>query len=706
MHRLLPLFLLLIFSLHAFAGKLESAFEALSIYDYFKAKKLFVEELQKRTTGASYGLSLIYINDKNPFYHLDSAFRYVMMAEERWKVENEKEKMVLIPLGVSPAAIDSLKKIIYKRAYKKAEDANSIEAFEYFMKNFRGAPQMADAFENRDELAWMAATQDDTWQGYKKYIEAYPVASQVKKAKNLYELRLFETFAEGNTISSYEKFLQQYPNSSYAIAAEDSIYKLSTPVSTVLSYYNFIKKHTSNHNVNDAWKNMYALFVKDSDAQTIEAFIKEYPDFPFKDLVIRDLTLTTKLFLPVRFGKKWGYVDTDGKQVIKNNFDRAEAFTDGIAEIVIDDKIGFIDKTGEIIIEPKFDEVEKFKNGFAVVAIGDYYGIINKLGHAVIPVEYDEVSNYYDGAALIGKNDKFGFADETGKIIIPLQYDDAGDFNDGIASFEIDGKSGFIDKTGKIIIEPEYDWTESFKNGRARVRKDDYFCVIDRNGNYVLPCHYDQIGEISEGFYQVLRNDKFGFADSTGKTIVPLDFDYTEASPVWVGMKNGFARFDKREKAGLVDNTGRVVIPAEFDDIYSFSQGLAAAAKKGKWGFIDMNKKIIVPFSFDYTWSFCDSLAKVKKAGKFGFINHSGVVVVPIEYDETVVENNLIIVTKNGKKGLLTMENKVLLQPQYDIINLYSENIYRVFKNNRLAYFNSQIEKFIWLEEDFEIASN
>lgn len=42
------------------AANLTKAFEALSIHDYFKAKKIFEKGLKKQTTESAYGLSLIY----------------------------------------------------------------------------------------------------------------------------------------------------------------------------------------------------------------------------------------------------------------------------------------------------------------------------------------------------------------------------------------------------------------------------------------------------------------------------------------------------------------------------------------------------------------------------------------------------------------------------------------------------------------------
>ena len=67
-------------------------------------------------------------------------------------------------------------------------------------------------------------------------------------------------------------------------------------------------------------------------------------------------------------GGKWGYCNSNGKLVIKIQFDKAETFNEGIAPIKIRGKWGFINTKGEIIITPKYQEVRKFHENLLPVA--------------------------------------------------------------------------------------------------------------------------------------------------------------------------------------------------------------------------------------------------------------------------------------------------------------------------------------------------
>ena len=66
-------------------GKLEQGFQALEIFDYFKAKDLFYKSLKKHEAPASYGLSVIYGSDNNPFFNLDSAYKFIYAADSLYQ---------------------------------------------------------------------------------------------------------------------------------------------------------------------------------------------------------------------------------------------------------------------------------------------------------------------------------------------------------------------------------------------------------------------------------------------------------------------------------------------------------------------------------------------------------------------------------------------------------------------------------------------
>ncbi|MBL8011781.1 MAG: hypothetical protein JNJ64_14345, partial [Flavobacteriales bacterium] len=89
----------------ASAGKLEKAFEALKVYNYFLARQLFQGQVAKEPAAAWYGLSVIAGRADNPFHQPDSAYTYLVRAEAAFALSDERTRERIKPLGVDTEAL-------------------------------------------------------------------------------------------------------------------------------------------------------------------------------------------------------------------------------------------------------------------------------------------------------------------------------------------------------------------------------------------------------------------------------------------------------------------------------------------------------------------------------------------------------------------------------------------------------------------------
>ena len=95
-------------------------------------------------------------------------------------------------------------------------------------------------------------------------------------------------------------------------------------------------------------------------------------------------SITEKVELyPIVIEKKWGYMNDQGKMVIKPQYEKADYFSEGLAPVMMDGQVGYIDKTGKVVIPARYDDGWAFKNGIAGVMIGKRLGYINKEGNFV-----------------------------------------------------------------------------------------------------------------------------------------------------------------------------------------------------------------------------------------------------------------------------------------------------------------------------------
>src|SRR4051812_28133541 len=118
--RTFPFFIFLILCTNAFADKLEKAFERMKLYDYFLAKDYFEKCLDNKTAGAAYGLSVIYGSGNNPFFNLDSARHYILLADSTFQSLKEKEKLYYKNLGITGSSIHAQEDTVCRKAFDAA----------------------------------------------------------------------------------------------------------------------------------------------------------------------------------------------------------------------------------------------------------------------------------------------------------------------------------------------------------------------------------------------------------------------------------------------------------------------------------------------------------------------------------------------------------------------------------------------------------
>ncbi len=88
--------------------------------------------------------------------------------------------------------------------------------------------------------------------------------------------------------------------------------------------------------------------------------------------------------IAVLSGKKWGFVDQEGKMVIEAKYDKAKSFCHDLAPIEKNERWGFIDLQEQLIVENKYDDADVFStDGSAPVAKTGFWSFL-------ILCEYDK----------------------------------------------------------------------------------------------------------------------------------------------------------------------------------------------------------------------------------------------------------------------------------------------------------------------------
>ena len=312
-----------------------------------------------------------------------------------------------------------------------------------------------------------------------------------------------------------------------------------------------------------------------------------------------DLELNSSSLFPIVTPQGNGYIDNTGQIAIEPQFDWVGKFSEGLAAVMIEERIGYINRNGELVIEPQFDydqEIdgfEYFSEGLAVVSFQDreydsfQKGYIDNRGRLAIAPQFDQAYPFSEGIArvevLTGNRLRYSFIDRTGKIVFSHpSASEARDCCEGLAAvIDVIGRWGYIDKTGNLVIKPRFNPVLEFTTPP---------------------------GKFSQGLAAV-------------------------------GADNGTRRW------GYINPIGEFAIQPRFDSGYAgcgcFSEGLAWVTvgcepekrdiTTGQYGYINQKGKFVIKPIFDFAAEFSGGLAKVQiddsssfDRGKWGYINKSG----------------------------------------------------------------------------------
>ena len=98
-------------------------------------------------------------------------------------------------------------------------------------------------------------------------------------------------------------------------------------------------------------------------------------------------------------------------------------FCEGLAPVLKDGLWGFVNTEGVEVIPCQYKSVKYFKGGYSPV-IKELCGIIDKQGNEIIPCQYEGVYNFKGDYALVKQGGLWGVANKKAEIVIPCNYKD------------------------------------------------------------------------------------------------------------------------------------------------------------------------------------------------------------------------------------------------------------------------------------------
>ena len=685
--KILCLLLCWVYLIPAYAGKIDKAFEALKVYNYFEAKKLFESALSKEAAPAHYGLALIYSRNDNPFYNLDSAYSHVIPAEQLYSGQKDKVKQKLKKYDYDYPAIENLRQAISTGFYKIAAEKFTEFSFQSFIMLNPWAQELPKAVHLRDSLAYETSKKSNTSKDYAFFLEKYPESEYAEAAWADFHLKQYQEQTKEQSIQAFVKFMRNYPANPYTGDAQDRIYALATEDNKIHSFYQFTKDFPSNRNVETAWKRVYQLYMYDYSDGRFDQFMKEYPSYPYMAELLLDKKMALQNLLPFRKNNLFGWMNYNGEIVYPAEYETLGFFKEGLSLASKNGKYGYINKGNQVIIPFIYDSGYDFEQGRAIVEIKDKFGIIDRTGKLLFDVEFSDIGTFSEGLIYAAKDSLYGYFDKYGVKRFEKQFSEAFGFVNGKALVETEGKQAVIDTYGEYIFPPVYEEIALYNDNLLIFEEEEYYGIVDRKGNIILPAEYDRIGKLDNHKAILVKNDLMGYIDDSAKIVIPVMFELYPNFMERANFSGNYAKVKYKGKFGIIDTKGKWVIPASYPNLGEVSTLIAF--NKGKvWGFIDLKNKVVLNPSFEYAESFKDGLAVAEKQTLQGLINAQGKWIMQPEHTGVVKLENGFYKTNDGAKlGLYTPKGEKITENTYQIIKILDEDFILLSSPGQVHYY-------------------
>jgi len=265
----------------------------------------------------------------------------------------------------------------------------------------------------------------------------------------------------------------------------------------------------------------------------------------------------------------WGYLNTQGEEVIAPRYKQAAPFSDGLAAVVERGNWVYINKTGATAIANQFREALPFSGGKTLV---DGNKIIDKNGNLLgeFTLEGEFASGFSHDRAIIRSEDGFFHIRPDGKPAYQARYDEVTPYigeqafvkkgevweltrtigdEEITLRFTADQKTAYVNEYGKYRSHKMPDGRK-MKDGAFKKVDDGKWKMIDKNGFFLSELIFDSV-EVSEGHFNVTLSKLTGVADLQGEWIAEVGLERI------VPMEGGAYRVEQGGKVGYLSQKGK-----------------------------------------------------------------------------------------------------------------------------------------------------
>lgn len=649
------------------AAKPEKGFAALKMRDYFKAKKIF--ESGKKDTYCAYGLSVIYYRGDNPYSNIDSAAKFANLSFSLYRAKPKAR--TIEGFTIDSLAIKSLLDSLSEKKLNQIRSLNSVEVYDSFLLTYyNGSKKMIkEAVSLRDELEFNHLIGINKSDSTDCFMVTHPQSNFYPEAMMLKDRQLFDEYTVSMRAESYRSFIRKFAKNAMVATAHEKLYTIYKETSDVQGLSEYVKEFPNALQAIDAWKLLFALSVKSYSDEELKKFLENYPDFPLKTSILKELQLNKVVLFEYHKDDLIGFVNENGTIVLQPQYEEATAFYEGLSVVSRNDTVFFINKDGENPFPVTYHAAYRFQHGIAPVKRNNRWHFINRQGQ-VISRDYEEIGELSGGIYIVKSGDKYGALNSYGQVMLELKFEKLGDFSNGIAYYTEGGKYGFVNVTGDVQ-RPLFDWISGFDaGGLAIVKTGQKYGLINAAGEIVLAENYDKLIRAENGIYIVVVGNNYGFYSNEGCFLSNVAYDYQGDKLPEYYTNGQYLLLIKKDQKAVVGRNGATLVSGPYVSLGFPSFGLIRAGEEVKkelrYGYLTQKQNMAIPFKFSEAGEFRDSVAIVKLKDRYQLIGTKGEERYSSEFGLERLSGNYFAVNSDVRQ-VIDRRGRVVVQDVTDI---------------------------------------
>ena len=649
---------------------------------WLKARNQLTRILKKDSThaGAEFAWSRYFFAESNPDFQIDSAYTHIQQARAYYPRATDKEREKLLKVPVDSSVLVAYKQRIDSAAFARARIANTEAAYVDFIKRFETALQKDKAIALRDSVAFEDTSLENTYQSFLTYIEKYPESRFASEAKIRYERLLFESKTADQKLATFESFLTQYPETPYRNEIERQIFEKITADGEAASFERFIRKYPASRSTKIAKDILYHL-LKEEERALMSVLVSDS---------IRQVQILEKQFLvPFLKDDTFGFMNERGEELIKAfavdipDEYRCGNITDEV--LIADGRI--ITRSGALLAKTKAREIQSLGYGFLLLENGACVNLMHVSGF--FPVAHEclqDVKLLAKNFILLKKNNRWSIWTLTGRQLIPYEWEEIHLFGEAIV-LKKNAKSRLIriKDLAKIadqqqpVFSKEYDDVKHWNTGMMCIKNGSEEGVLTQSlKEWIKPAHQ----KITQAFFGAICETTAGYVLYDMRSSPSTYYYNVKVQQPWILVQQAGVWYN-------VDLVTKKNVSAAFDSVGFVGPFFAGIRKDTlqihmrEGATLELPQKSRIQFLPGKDSLFFLLVDEPERKVVYNAKAHKlfSVQAERIEYNN---ENHFTI-TQKQKKGLVSIDGRIALKPEYDALGTVTQGTVATLKDKKFG---------------------